>query len=307
MSTTINITIGDNRLIEISKLKQTANRQTQLEKEADTRVEAQATDARTKAKAAQGQDTNGNILTGTGVKLTQIDRRPIANRNIISSAFSERGLFGFIDVNNAYANSLWADSTFSAENKIDITQPIIFNRQSTQKYGVIRVVVAGANDSCVADLAPPSYYFAGKENELLNFVRAGGVLWINSEYEFCGITASTFNSYLSSTFGISVNFVPDEQPEPPRIPISGIPYTVVRTNLVYNTMLNKAPIYFYVALTCSISNGTPFYSSLYGPVCAFEKVGKGFVVLSGDQNGTNAFPSITESSVNFINALRTLQ
>lgn len=118
MSTTINITIGDNRLIEISKLKQTANRQTQLEKEADTRVEAQATDARTKAKAAQGQDTNGNILTGTGVKLTQIDRRPIAVRLVdeylllrpdgpaVDNKFAakSRGFPEFFTSNNVFAN-----------------------------------------------------------------------------------------------------------------------------------------------------------------------------------------------------------
>lgn len=80
MSTNINISVGDNKLLDQARLQQNASRQAQLEKEANKRLEAQATDARTKANANQGLDTNGNLLTGVTTPAPIIDRRPAANR-----------------------------------------------------------------------------------------------------------------------------------------------------------------------------------------------------------------------------------
>lgn len=80
MSTNINITVGDNALLDAAKQQQGANRQAQLQKEATLRLESQAISARTTALAAQGRDANGNLITGVPFTQPQIDRRPAANR-----------------------------------------------------------------------------------------------------------------------------------------------------------------------------------------------------------------------------------
>jgi hypothetical protein len=80
MSTNINITVGDNALLDRAKQQQVASRQTQLNRDASNRLEAQATAARTAALAAQGRDANGNPITGAPFTQPIIDRRPAANR-----------------------------------------------------------------------------------------------------------------------------------------------------------------------------------------------------------------------------------
>ena len=80
MSTNINISVGDNKLLEQARLQQAASRQVQLEREASQRLEAQASAERTKALATQGLDANGNPLTGASFQAPQVERRPAANR-----------------------------------------------------------------------------------------------------------------------------------------------------------------------------------------------------------------------------------
>jgi hypothetical protein len=80
MSTNINISVGDNKLLDQARLQQNASRQAQLQKEANKRLEAQATDARTKELAALGLDANGSPLTGSRFQVPQIERKPAANR-----------------------------------------------------------------------------------------------------------------------------------------------------------------------------------------------------------------------------------
>lgn len=80
MSTNINITVGDNALLDAAKANQAANRQAQLEKEANQRLAAAATDARTEANAAAGKDADGNLLYGVPTAKPDIERRPAANR-----------------------------------------------------------------------------------------------------------------------------------------------------------------------------------------------------------------------------------
>jgi hypothetical protein len=80
MSTSINITVGDSGLLDRAKQQQSASRQTQLNREAATQLEAQATAARTTAFAAQGRDASGNLIIGRPFRQPQIDRRPAANR-----------------------------------------------------------------------------------------------------------------------------------------------------------------------------------------------------------------------------------
>lgn len=71
MSTNININVGDNKLLAQARLQQNASRQAQLEKEANQRLKAQATDAQT---------ANLDPLTGTPYKTPQLKDRPAANR-----------------------------------------------------------------------------------------------------------------------------------------------------------------------------------------------------------------------------------
>ena len=79
MSTKINIAVGDNALLDRAQQQQSANRQAQLQKEATLRLEAEATDERTKALAAQGRDAKGNLLAGAPFTQPKSDRRPAAN------------------------------------------------------------------------------------------------------------------------------------------------------------------------------------------------------------------------------------
>jgi hypothetical protein len=80
MSTNINITVGDNALLDRAQQQQAANRQAQLQKEATLRLEAEATAARTAALANQGRDANGNPIAGVPFSQPGIDRRPAAYR-----------------------------------------------------------------------------------------------------------------------------------------------------------------------------------------------------------------------------------
>ena len=64
MSTNINITVGDDALLNRVKQQQSANRQAQLEREASARLEAQATAARTTTLTAAGKDAAGTTKGG---------------------------------------------------------------------------------------------------------------------------------------------------------------------------------------------------------------------------------------------------
>lgn len=80
MSTNINISVGDNKLLAQASLQQNASRQAQLEKEANKRLQNEAEINRVNALAAQGKDANGNPVTGTLTQAPQLERRPAANR-----------------------------------------------------------------------------------------------------------------------------------------------------------------------------------------------------------------------------------
>jgi hypothetical protein len=80
MSTTINITVGDDALLNRAQQQQSANRQAQLEREATARLQKQATETKTDALAAAGKDAAGNSVSGSLTKAPQLERRPAANR-----------------------------------------------------------------------------------------------------------------------------------------------------------------------------------------------------------------------------------
>lgn len=224
-------------------------------------------------------------------------RRPILPIAELSVSRRRIGGFGFLDVNGGKINSV--EPYFNARYKINPMLPL-------PRCKVIRVNVADPDDACVGRNTLPAPFFAGKEAELIRFIYNGGVLWVNNEYQGCGINASVFNSYLSTTFGATVGFVDDLQPEGTRVPLG--PFDeIIRNSLAYTAQSGLAPPYFYTAATCTITGGTPYYSSVHGPVCSFQRMGQGFLVLSGDSNGTAEFPSFTEGGRNFIDALLALR
>lgn len=112
MSTEINISVGDEPLIDQLRLQQNANRQTLLERDNEKDVQVKAIDARTEQLASQGKDASDNSLYGTRIKQPQIDRRPAANIATKTALLwyfteapnpSETGRFGSIyATNNTY-------------------------------------------------------------------------------------------------------------------------------------------------------------------------------------------------------------
>ena len=97
MSTSINITVGNEGLLDRAKQQQAAGRQAQLNREASAQLEAEAITAlltnaksiasgaafnaaRTAAFAAQGRDAQGNLITAPSRIQPYIAPRPAANR-----------------------------------------------------------------------------------------------------------------------------------------------------------------------------------------------------------------------------------
>lgn len=81
MSTNINISVGGNKLLDQARLQQNASRRSQLEKEADKRLEDKATKARTKALEGAGLAANGSSLIGPPSTNTELNNRPAASRS----------------------------------------------------------------------------------------------------------------------------------------------------------------------------------------------------------------------------------
>jgi hypothetical protein len=114
MSTNINITVGDNGLLDRARQQQDASRQAQLNREAATQLEAQAIAARTAAFAAQGRDAGGNLITGTPFRQPQIDRRPAANRQ-----GGTTWIYDYLDLREAFIeNNLYTYGTYRNGSRI---------------------------------------------------------------------------------------------------------------------------------------------------------------------------------------------
>lgn len=207
--------------------------------------------------------------------------------------------FGFIDVTGALTYD-GNDAYFAEQYRINLTRSIL-------GYRVIRIVVAAPSRSCVGPTAEVEPFFAGKTAELAKFLRSGGVLWINNEFSGCGITAVTFNQYLATAFGASIGFGDDYIYEPEREFFGPFDYGVIRSQLVLTAQQNTAPPFFYTAAASTVTGGIPYYSNPYGVVCALQRIGRGFLVLCGDSNGTAEFPSYTEGTANFIQGLQVLR
>lgn len=293
MSTYINVTVGKAGLSDKAKQQTNANRQAKLEADARDKAEVDGKRQRDANRALQGIGPDGKSLFGQPLQTAVRKDEPAAWRRTL-------GDFGFIDVRGCNTGES-ADNYFKEKYQISTQRTI-------SKCKVVRVVIGGAADACVGWDADPLEFFDGKTEQLAQFINLGGIVWINNEYSDCGIDPASLNQYIYNAFGASVAFVYDTQPEGTRGyfgPFAG--YGVVKSQLAYAAQSGLAPPFFYNAFTCSISGGTPYYANEHGVVCAFEKIGKGFLVLSGDQNGTGQFPSYTEGDKNFIDALLALK
>lgn len=119
MSTNINITVGNEALLERVQQQQSANRQAQLERESAKNLDEQATASRTASLAAQGKDAAGNPINGTLAKAPQIDRRPAANRATGDNGFNlvpsgDYTSFGFEVVKKGIKASTFTNITAGA-------------------------------------------------------------------------------------------------------------------------------------------------------------------------------------------------
>jgi hypothetical protein len=290
MTTQVTVQYDGDRLLERSRQQQQAARQV---KSSNDRIKAAASTDKAQQQRA------GTLPQQQAQRYSTLEQRLRVRDEPAASIKKKTGDFGFIDVgeNSTGAN---ADPFFTNEYKIPAGKRF-------KNYRIVRIVIGAANDVCVGSEADPASFFFGRIAELAQFVSAGGVAWINSEFSGCGIQAETLNAYIQDAFQATIGFVDDV------VYTSGenfgpfIDYPVIRSQLVYTAQTGIAPPYYYNAAFCTISGGTPYYATEYNEVtCAFEQIGQGFLVLAGDSNGTSQFPSYTEGSTNFIEALLAL-
>lgn len=98
MSTNINITVGNDALLDSSKQQQIANRQGQLEKESRKELKDRALAANADLRAALGKDLNGQPIYGVQLPIPEIDRRPAAAVNA-----NFRDVFGYFYIDSRYS------------------------------------------------------------------------------------------------------------------------------------------------------------------------------------------------------------
>jgi hypothetical protein len=214
-----------------------------------------------------------------------------------SRLLSGRGVLGTLMSDLAFTpDDTSTPSPVFASNRIQTGDVIRFARGTSGKYGVIRI---GSISRCLLQ-GGQSDIFLGRQTELLTFVQQGGVLWINNEYEGCGIPSGALTTYIRNLFGCQIGFNADE--------ISGIR----EATIAFQPKSSKFPPIFHLSAACSITGGTPMYVYNGKTYCAYEQVGNGYLVLSGDSNGTAQWPdsfgefSLYPTGVSFIEALREL-
>lgn len=293
MSTYINVTVGKAGLSDQAKQQTNANRQAKLEADARNKAEVDGKRQRDANRALQGIGPDGKPLYGQLLQATVRRDEPAAWRRTLGEDF------GFIDVRGCNTGES-ADNYFKEKYQISTQRTI-------SKCKVVRVVIGGAADACVGWDADPLEFFDGKTEELARLINSGGVVWINNEYSGCGIDASALNQFLADSFGATIGFVDNTEDGDREYVGPFTEYGAVRSELTYAAQADLAPPFFYTVFTCTITGGTSYYANAYGVVCAFEKIGSGFLVLSGDQNGTGQFPSYTDGDKNFIDALLALK
>lgn len=303
MSTYINVTVDGGGLSERAKAQTNANRQAKLEGDNRQKVEAQGRDQRDATRAQQGIGPDGQPLYGTPARNTLRRDEPAAFRS------QKKGIFGYMPASD-YDQGHY--DAYTEEAYISPTTPI-----SVRKYGAIKL---GLVNACVAYQGPTieASYFNNRIQELVAFVRSGGVLWIQNEWQEingiygCGIDAGIINSFIAEAFGCTIEFGLRDYffYNLTAAPVPAYGQEVDMNALDYAKPGFTAPPIFYTDRVSPIVGGTSMYSHpSVGTVVGFEKIGKGFIVLSADSNATAAFPiGIFEGQeYTFIDALLTLR
>jgi hypothetical protein len=247
MSTNINITVGDNALLDAAKQQQAANRQAQLNREASTRLEAQATAARTAALATQGRDANANLIHGALFTQPLIDRRPVANR---------QGYGALLTAPFTYVNYGGSNSGLIVRCRGNRNVPAArFSYEESKVYSE-GVVVNGptlgtfALEPAPAPNQPPATVVSGQRQD------NGEFLTFTNYTESSTELPSTFNAYVvqSGEYDTVLDWqrgaFSDEIPEPPynvinltgsEAPVSGF-RSLDRTGAFTHEFIMRMPI-----------------------------------------------------------------
>jgi hypothetical protein len=179
---------------------------------------------------------------------------------------------------------------------------------TTGNFGVIKLAMP---NECTEDYSP-NQLFANRTSELVAFVQAGGVLWIQNEWleadgTGCGMPPGPLNSYIQSNFGASIRFGTGDYFG--FAPINAPAYGNCDAHtLIFSAPGLRAPTTFYSDYYSPIIGGTRLYGPSSLPVMSFEKIGRGYIVLSADSNAVAAEPVAIFSNQQYtiIDALQTL-
>lgn len=149
----------------------------------------------------------------------------------------------------------------------------VINIDSIRDYGVI--AFGHFDASCInlptltSNLQDPAY-----KAKIENYLDEGGVVWYIGEYQGCGDTAAHNNRL--ELLGTSI-----------RLGTSNLNITssprVIDNVLFPETFSNSA--------TNQVIGGTALYQNNSVVVFAYEKIGNGVIVVSGDSNGTSKNPT----------------
>jgi hypothetical protein len=301
MSTYINVTVGQQSLLDKSNQQTQANRQAFLDRQRQVKTGEEGKRQRDANRAQQGIGPDGKPLYGQALAGKRPWEEPAAFR------FQGKGLFGYMP---AGYNDYGGYDAYTEEAFIGPDVPITYKKFGAVKLGLVNTcnVNQGANISV--------NYFNSRSQELVSYVRSGGVLWVQNEWQSttgvsgCGIDAAIINAYLSETFNCSVGFGTGFFYSYNKTTVPAYQNEVDANFLVYEKAGFNAPPFFYTDLVSPIVNGTAMYSHpSAGVIVGFEKIGKGFLVLSADSNATAAFPvGVFEGQqFTFIDALLTLR
>jgi hypothetical protein len=323
-----------------------ANRVTLERKEDQVKTQKKAVEKRARQRIADGTPPGSQGLEPTAPPSVRsisasgrspstgrrVDEEPGARkrsggrggfRYMIASGRDRTGAFLWGDPAYSEDRAIYQEDSFSFSPK-DVPTVIGSDGGRTHLCGVI--YVGGGPNECSYTLSV-SQMFQYRPQELVDFVVRGGVLWVQNEWIApaedsaysgfaCGRDVSEMNSYIQGHFGTTMQFERESYSMQNRvtIPDDGLPepiYEADENYLVYQTPGFQAPGIFYTNFYARISGGTMMYRNFGAPgsVVAFERIGKGFVVLSADSNGTAVYPTLLymSSGFNFIDALRTLK
>lgn len=299
MATFIKVEQDGSELLRRNQEQAQAARLAKLEGDEQARTEKEAKRQRQAELQRQGLDASGNSLGDSR------RRQPFRRDEPAATLLSLKD-FAFVDANETYLiySGIGVDPIYSGSTLIPATTGNLRN------YKVIRVMIQGKNARCVRDeptLTLP-FFFGNRTAQFSQYVRAGGVLWINTEWSGCGFPNPAYDAFLADEFGATMRTGSGTLGQSDEFIATPFDNFVQRHLLAFAPLQAKAPPIFYTEVSDFVVGGTPLYVNPNGfaPV-AFERIGNGYLVLSGDSNGTTAFPSYPDPARTFLDALLELR